>query len=268
MPRRMITSEIFSNDKVGELDIVGRLLFIGIITNADDDGRLKASPKFLKAKIFPYDNIDPETIKEHRDLCNTLNLIHIYNINGSEYICLPGWLEHQSIRKDLYKASTLPPPDETTATPPSRSRDKTVTPPSLSRDETVTQSKISKSKISKSKKDDKRTLSSPLREKTREVFARLDKMRGYRLDIKRKAEAAAIIRMLKKDYTPDQIIKTWAELKSDNFWQGKELLLISVEKQIGAMLKDGTYRQGAGKVRTHPDQYTDPEELLIPRDSD
>lgn len=111
MPRRLVTSEIFMNEKVGILPIHGRLLFIGIIINADDDGRLKASPRYLKALVFPYDNdITPEMIQEWRTKCHELKLIQVYNLNGSEYLRLPGWLEHQIIRKDRYRPSTIPQP--------------------------------------------------------------------------------------------------------------------------------------------------------------
>jgi len=85
------------------------------------------------------------------------------------------------------------------------------------------------------KKEDDKNLSSPTGLKIKEVFARLDKIRGYKVSNKRKAEAASIIKML-EFYTPDQIIKTWEILKQDKFWVEKELLMTSVETQIGAMV--------------------------------
>lgn len=109
MPRRMITSEIFFNEKVGSLPPNGRLLFIGIFSNADDDGRLKASPKFLKARMFPYDEeITSEDVRAWRDQCHQLGLIRVYSKDSKEYLDIPGWLEHQSIRKDRYRESTIP----------------------------------------------------------------------------------------------------------------------------------------------------------------
>ncbi|KKM07164.1 hypothetical protein LCGC14_1736620 [marine sediment metagenome] len=116
MPRRMVTSEIFRNDKVAELDPIGRLFFIGLITNADDDGRIKGSVKYLKANIFPYDNISLEQIMEYRDQCHELGIAIHYNVNGREVITLPHWKEHQRIRADRYKQSSLPPPDNQKAT--------------------------------------------------------------------------------------------------------------------------------------------------------
>lgn len=109
MPRRMIDPEIWFNEKVASLPDAGRLLFIGIFSNADDDGRLKAPAKFLKAHIFPYD--DDKTIKlveELRDKCAEVGLIRLYTNGTQELLDIPGWHEHQHIRKDRYTPSKLP----------------------------------------------------------------------------------------------------------------------------------------------------------------
>jgi hypothetical protein len=105
----MITPEIWFNEKVSSLPDAGRLLFIGIFSNADDDGRLKASPKFLKAHIFPYDeDKTTEVIRELRDKCAQVGLIRIYTNGKQEFLDIPGWSEHQKIRKDRYISSKLP----------------------------------------------------------------------------------------------------------------------------------------------------------------
>lgn len=113
MPRRMINPEIWFNEKIAKLSDPGRLLFIGIFSNADNEGRLKASPKYLKAHVFPYDDDKTvEDIQQLRDQCAELGLIRLYGKNGQEYLDLPGWYEHQSIRKDRYRSSELPPFEE------------------------------------------------------------------------------------------------------------------------------------------------------------
>lgn len=118
MPRRMITPEIWTNEKFGELDLIGKLTFIGLITNADDDGRIKGNPNHLKVKIFPYDfGITPDMVNQAVDRCHELKLIIKYSVNGGDFIYLCGWQEHQQIRKDRYHPSTLPqPPDNQLAT--------------------------------------------------------------------------------------------------------------------------------------------------------
>jgi len=102
------------------------------------------------------------------------------------------------------------------------------------------------------------TASSGSGEKVKEIFGKLDKLRGYRPP-KRRAEAASIIRML-KTYTPDDIIGAWQQLKADKFWQNKELFMMTVESQIGAILKNGTRQQNPRTVKK-PEEYTEPDEL-------
>lgn len=76
-----------------------------------------------------------------------------------------------------------------------------------------------------------------LGEDTRKVFALLDKDRGYRPTVKRKGEAASIIRMLKAGYKPEQIMSVWRRMKGDKYYRDKELYMMAVESQIGAILK-------------------------------
>lgn len=73
-----------------------------------------------------------------------------------------------------------------------------------------------------------------------EVFEALDKMRGYRPP-KRSAEAQAIGRM-SKHYTTDEIIATYKHLKEQPFWQDKELFMMTLESQIGAVTKKTTIK--------------------------
>jgi DnaD/phage-associated family protein len=116
MPRRLITSDLFKNEKVSELDYAGRYFFIGLITHADDEGRLKGSSKYLKGNIFPYDDISIETIETYKTKCHQLGIIHCYTINDMEIISFPSWEKHQTIRADRRKESNFPPPDNYTST--------------------------------------------------------------------------------------------------------------------------------------------------------
>ena len=99
---------------------------------------------------------------------------------------------------------------------------------------------------------------SPYGEGLKLVFSGIDKLRGYKPP-KRNAEAKAIRNMLKNGYTPDQILKTWETLKQDKFWQDKELFMMSVETQIGAISKNGGARKDS--PRRLPTHYTNPEDL-------
>lgn len=55
---RTIKPEFWTDDKVVELSLLGRLLFIGLWNFADDDGFIEYSPKRIKRLIFPDQDID------------------------------------------------------------------------------------------------------------------------------------------------------------------------------------------------------------------
>ncbi len=265
MPRRLIESEIFVNEKVGNLTVHGRLLFIGIVVNADDDGRLKASPKYLKALIYPYDNdVTAEMVKEWRDKCHDLKLLSIYSQNGTEYLYLPTWLEHQQIRTDRYKPSQIPPPigynnetnglpnDNQEATNGNKSHNDLANANQLPSDNQATTAglrNISKDNISKDNisSDDFLKVNKKLKKYPpefvvlrKQVFDGLKERRGYPSPSPSQ-EALAISEMLKR-YTPEQILDIWDKMKIETFWQDKELSMTSVRKQIGAKLNLDTVK--------------------------
>ena len=85
-----------------------RILFIGLISNADDEGRIKASPRYLKAIIFPSDEVDLNTIAKWRDEVTKQKLVVLYIVDEMEYIYLPTYSKYQYINKRM--SGNLPPP--------------------------------------------------------------------------------------------------------------------------------------------------------------
>jgi len=111
MPRRrMITPDLWTDSKLAKASRDERLLFIGLFSNADDEGRIMANPAYLKSIIFPYDSdITPDRIKEMRDHLAQVNPnILLYQNSGEEFIQLKQWPCHQKPRYP--KPSRLPPP--------------------------------------------------------------------------------------------------------------------------------------------------------------
>lgn len=121
--KRQIDPGIWVSEQFTNLqDPWARLLFVGMFSNADDEGRLKASPAYLKMLIFPGEAFEPEKVQEWRQQIAEQGLIHVYT-NGSdptEYLCLPTWKQHQYISRRV--PSHLPSPPEqlphTSRTPP------------------------------------------------------------------------------------------------------------------------------------------------------
>jgi hypothetical protein len=107
---RTIKPEIWESEKVGKLSLLSRLNFIGLISSADDYGRGRASPVFIKSHLHPYANdIDIEKIKLSLDELSSSGLVKFYQVNDCSYYELPGWKEHQVINRKS-KSSPHPMP--------------------------------------------------------------------------------------------------------------------------------------------------------------
>ena len=94
----------FKNELLVELPVEARLLFIGLWTLADREGRLENRPKRIKMEIYTADNFN---IIELLELLRKSEFIHIYG----DYIQIVNFTKHQSPHvKET--ASTIPAPDK------------------------------------------------------------------------------------------------------------------------------------------------------------
>jgi len=109
-------------------------LFIGCFSNADDEGRLKGDPAYLKAIIFPGDTFTDDEVLAYRNEVAAQGLIHIYRNGNSpeEYIALPTFPKYQTINKRY--PSKLPPPP----TSPLPHQDRSTTSPLPHQDRSTT----------------------------------------------------------------------------------------------------------------------------------
>ena len=53
--KRMIDPQIWVIEDFSKLSFLSRLIWIGLISNADDEGRGKANISYLKSQLFPSD---------------------------------------------------------------------------------------------------------------------------------------------------------------------------------------------------------------------
>lgn len=119
MPRiRYIKPEFFSDEDLSELKFETRLTFAGLWCYADKSGRLENRPKFLKAMIFPYENVDIEKQLDalSKTKSNGKPFIQRYEIDGLKLIEIPNWDKHQKPHH-TEKDSIFPP------APPFKERD-------------------------------------------------------------------------------------------------------------------------------------------------
>lgn len=108
MTRRMIDSGMWSNENFAALPAMARLLQIGLINHADDQGRIKANPLYLAKEVFPYDRVTPASISKWLEQIASNGTILLYTVEGKQYAQLTKWWEYQSLQ---YAApSDYPPP--------------------------------------------------------------------------------------------------------------------------------------------------------------
>jgi hypothetical protein len=104
---RNIRPGFFTNDALGELQPVVRLLFAGLWTVADREGRLLDRPKKLKAELLAYDRLD---VDKALDQLAARNFIVRYGFSGERYIQIFSWYKHQHPHP-REEASCIPAPE-------------------------------------------------------------------------------------------------------------------------------------------------------------
>lgn len=90
---RNIKPGFFTNDELAECHPLGRLLFAGLWTIADKEGRLDDRPKKIKAMLLPFDEADCDALLQQ---LNDHKFIIRYRVNGECYIQISNWKKHQN----------------------------------------------------------------------------------------------------------------------------------------------------------------------------
>lgn len=107
---RTIKPELPQSESMGKVSRDARLLFILMWTLADDEGRLRGSSRMLASLLFPYDDDAPGLIDKWVAELSHEQCISVYSVDGSTYIQIAKWLNHQKI--DRPTQSKIPSFDE------------------------------------------------------------------------------------------------------------------------------------------------------------
>ena len=107
MRARNIKPGFFLNEELAEVPFEARLLFIGLWSYADREGRFEWRPKRIKAEIFPYDNIE---ITDFLRYLTDKNFVSQYQVDGCLYGVIENFKKHQRPHP-TERPSTIPPPD-------------------------------------------------------------------------------------------------------------------------------------------------------------
>ncbi len=108
MRSRNIKPGFFKNERLADLPLECRLLFIGLWLLADRKGRLEDRPKRIKAELFPYDN---RNVDKLLDKLYQAEFIVRYIVDDQAYISIPKFHLHQNPHKNE-RPSEIPAPDD------------------------------------------------------------------------------------------------------------------------------------------------------------
>ena len=107
----MIDPEIWADEELGSVSVTARLLYVGLISLADDEGRLRGDSRFLCGHIFCYDDdIGNDGVEDLLNELDGVGLVECYELNGKEYIAHPNWLRYQQISPSKKRPSDIPEP--------------------------------------------------------------------------------------------------------------------------------------------------------------
>jgi hypothetical protein len=105
---RTIKPGFFFDDQLSECDPLARLLYAGMWTIADREGRLEDRPKRIKAECLPFDDCDVDVLL---DQLERRGFITRYTAGEARYIAIPTWAKHPHPHVKE-PASVIPAPDE------------------------------------------------------------------------------------------------------------------------------------------------------------
>ena len=110
MPRiRSVKPEFFRDPKMGRMSVEARLLYIGLWTEADDNGNGRGEVAYLKGALFAYDSTDvSEALKELQDAGRVVP----YFADGELYYHLPNFCKHQP-KSTGKRTRVFPAPEDT-----------------------------------------------------------------------------------------------------------------------------------------------------------
>lgn len=109
--KRMVDPNIWQSEDFSKLSTLAKLVFIGLFSLADDEGRGRANPTYLKSSLFPYneDLRSTDIEKTLLEISSNMSVI-FYSCNGSNYYELLSWDVFQKI--DRPTPSQIPEFDE------------------------------------------------------------------------------------------------------------------------------------------------------------
>lgn len=107
---RTIKPEYWSDERMATVSLQARLLFLGLLNLADDEGRLRGHPALIRGALFPYDDLTNAQVDGWLEELAASGRIQRYRVDGESYVWVRNFERHQKI--DRPTPSRIPEPSE------------------------------------------------------------------------------------------------------------------------------------------------------------
>lgn len=126
---RSLKPYIWEDEKLGSVSREARLLFVGLITMADDQGRFRTTTSVIVGHIYPYDQDATRKVPRWLRELTVAGLVQTYG--DGDYGYLPGWEKHQRVTHPTASLLPEPLPNHSGAAHESLTNDSRVIPPRM-----------------------------------------------------------------------------------------------------------------------------------------
>lgn len=109
--KRMLDPGIWDSEQVMKLSPAQFKLYVYLISQADDEGRVKSTPAMMRSRVHPVTEYPLEKFIEDLDDVVASRLVVRYG-EGGQYIAHPKWKMYQKIDRPTKSLIPAPPSDE------------------------------------------------------------------------------------------------------------------------------------------------------------
>jgi hypothetical protein len=109
MALHTIDPDIFIDDDFFVLPDKIKLLYLGLIALADDQGRVRNHRQLLKSKLFPSEEMHSQVIGDWLEVLSKARFTILYEVDGKEYIQIRDWWKQQLNNRPTPSKHPAPP---------------------------------------------------------------------------------------------------------------------------------------------------------------
>lgn len=95
--KRMIDPKIWDSEQVMRLGPLAFKVYVYLISQADDAGKLSICFPMLTSRVFPFNGVGENEVKDAVIEMDKIGLIILYSVAGKDFVVHPNWTRYQKL---------------------------------------------------------------------------------------------------------------------------------------------------------------------------